>query len=127
MIYAPNGQVIEERQSLPPEFNVHLKDGRILRYHGNYPLVADSRIYDCGDGLTVIASLDDTPNHGKLLHVSMSYANKNPSWEDIRCVRDAFFSETIDTMMVLPKSADYVNLHPYTFHIWQTPTEWGLM
>lgn len=125
MIYAPNGQVIEPRATQPSR-NVHLKDGRILRFRGAYPIVPNSGVWDCGDGLRVIASSDETPNHGTLLHVSVSYAHKDPSWEDIKQVRNAFFGEDIDCMMVLPKAADYVNLHPHAFHIWQTPTQWGL-
>jgi len=29
-------------------------------------------------------------------------------------------------MMMLPREADYVNLHPHTFHLVQTPERWGL-
>jgi len=75
--------------------------------------------------LRVIATLDDTP-HGQLLHVSLSLRGRNPDWETIRAVRDAFYPDTIDVMMVLPRAEDYVNLHAHTFHLWQTPTTWGL-
>lgn len=107
--------------------NVQLKDSRILRYLGSYAPVPNSGMWQCNDGLRVLGSMDETPNHGNLLHVSLSYEHRDPSWHDIKQVRYAFFGEDIDCMMVLPKLSHYVNLHPHTFHIWQTPTEWGLM
>lgn len=123
-LYAPSGQKIETRATLP-ESNVHLKDGRILRYQGNFPPIPKSGVWQC-DKLRVIASLDET-QHGELLHVSLSFPDRDPSWSDILNVRYAFFSDDIDTMMVLPKLADYVNVHQHAFHIWQTPTEWGVL
>lgn len=75
--------------------------------------------------LHVLASLDATP-HGDLLHVSLSYPDHDPPWRVIRAVRDAFYPASVDCMMVLPRAADYVDLHPFCFHIWQTPVGWGL-
>lgn len=81
-------------------------------------------------GLAVLASMDDTP-HGDLLHVSLSYADHDPPWSVIRAVRDAFFPADVDAMMVLPRAEDYVSgAFPgddsHVFHLWQTPTVWGL-
>lgn len=124
-LYTPSGQAIEPRAERPTR-NVHLQDGRILRYRGGYAAIPNSGVWDGGDGMRVIASSDEN-QHGTLLHVSLSYPDRNPSWEDIKQVRGAFYAEDIDCMMVLPKTADYVNLHPHTFHIWQTPVEWGVL
>jgi hypothetical protein len=124
MLYSCDGKVIETRAELPAKGrNVHLKDGRILRYMGDYHQV-NAQVYDCSDGLRVLCSLDET-QFGFLLHVSASYPDKDPSWQDIIEIRYAFFSGKIDCMMVLPKREDYVNLHQHCFHIWQTPTQWG--
>ena len=76
-------------------------------------------------GLSVLASRDDTP-HGPLLHVSVAYADHDPPWATIKAVREALFPLDVDCMMILPRSRDYVNLHEHTFHIFQTPTGWGL-
>lgn len=98
-------------------------DRRVLAYQGAHSVIGDW--WATHDGLRVIASLDDTP-HGLLLHVSMSYAHKNPKWSEIRAIKDAFFGDAVDAMMVLPRAVDYVNVHEHTFHLWQTPTAWGL-
>lgn len=75
------------------------------------------------DGMGVLASHDPTPN-GTLLHISISYADRDPSWDDLKAVRAAFFPTDADVMMVLPAAADYVNLHQHCFHLWQTPSAW---
>jgi hypothetical protein len=125
MIYSADGDVIEPRATLPTR-NVHLKDGRILRHLGAYPVISGSGVWQCSDGLRVIGSVDEN-QHGHLLHISVSYQDKDPSWEDIKQVRYAFYGDEIDCMMVLPKLADYVNLHPHAFHLWQTPTQWNVL
>ncbi len=78
-----------------------------------------------GSSVKVIASIDPT-HHGDLLHVSIAHRVRNPTWEEIRQVRDLFFPDTIDVMMMLPKAVDYVNIHEHCFHLWQTPVEWAI-
>lgn len=118
------------RVSAIPAGDVRLSDGRrLVRQAGRQwqlpPDVIDAATWEGPKRLLVLASLDDTP-HGRLLHVSMSYPSKDPEWQTIRAVRDAFYPDTIDVMMVLPRAEDYVNYHRHTFHLWQTPTTWGM-
>ncbi len=116
------------QQARPPAGDVRLADGRQLRrlaeYQGRVAPQAGAA-WRSPDGLLVLASLDDTP-HGLLLHVSLSYKSRDPSWADIRAVREAFYPATVDVMMVLPQAQDYINVHPHCFHLWETPTVWGL-
>lgn len=79
-----------------------------------------------GPDMAVIASYDATP-HGRLLHVSISRQDRYPTWGEIKAVREAFFEADEDVMMLLPKRAHYVNVHPNCFHLWQTPTAWNVM
>lgn len=85
----------------------------------------EARGYRTDDGLTVIVSRDQTP-HGSLLHVSISRRDRYPTWGEIKAIREAFYDADVDVMMVMPKKADYVNLHKNCFHLWQTPASWGL-
>lgn len=78
-------------------------------------------------GFTVTATLDETPHFGTLLHVAMSYPDKDPSWREIKLVRAAFFPKNIDVIMVLPKEGDYVNVHSHCFHLFQAPASWDLI
>lgn len=126
MIWTPTGHRIESRAQLPTG-DLRLTDGRTLKFLGRAPLAPPgSFAWGTSNGLRVLASMDDSHEHGVLLHVSMSYRSRDPSWNDIKAVRAAFFPETIDVMMVLPKAADYVNVHEHTFHLWQTPTAWDI-
>lgn len=76
--------------------------------------------------LKVLAAYEDTIR-GKLVHVSLSYDNKLPTWHDVKDVRAAFFPDTMDVMMVLPRKGFYVNVHKFTMHLWQSPGEWSMM
>lgn len=126
-LWLPPGAPVRKRAELPAR-DIALADGRRLLRQAlprPIPATAAAGAWTCADGLKVIASMDETP-HGTLLHVSISYADRDPSWTDIRQVRDAFFPQSVDTMMVLPRAEDYVNCHEHCFHLWQTPVVWGL-
>lgn len=131
-LWTPGGVVhtAPPRAALPTE-DIRLADGRRLRYHGVQSLTEPGAIpVQAGtwmgpDNLRVLASLDDTGRWGALLHVSLSYPHRDPPWATIKAVRAAFFGD-VDVMMVLPRAADYVNVHAHAFHLWQTPEAWGI-
>lgn len=52
------------------------------------------------------------------LHVSCSYRNKLPSWNDLKRVKNLFIGEDRIAYQVLPKQSEYVNLMPYCLHLW---------
>ena len=79
-----------------------------------------------GHGYGVIVTLDDTDRHGVLLHASISLEDRYPTWEEIKQLKRQVFGPDMDVMQVIPKDADYVNIHPNTFHLWQTPEAWGV-
>lgn len=127
-----------------PNADVPLGDGRTLRREiGSFPMreilkqivnkqtldnIKDERTYyHRPSRLVVRATLDHAPRFGTLLHISMSYPDHNPTWDEIKAVRYAFYPKTIDVMMMLPKDGDYVNVHPYCFHLWQCPSDWDLL
>jgi hypothetical protein len=78
-----------------------------------------------GHGFRVMCSLDKT-HHGQLRHVSVSRADRHPTWEEITRIRTVLFAPETDVMMVMPREADYVNVHEHCFHLWQTPTDWAV-
>lgn len=77
-------------------------------------------------GLRIIAA--DEPyldgRFGNLRHVSFSRPSILPSWRDVRLVKDTFYGDDAEAMLILPKAADYINIHPYTHHLWQIPEPW---
>ena len=58
--------------------------------------------------------------------MALSYADRYPTWDDIKAVRYAFYPSGVDVMMMLPQDGDYVNVHEFCMQMWQTPVEWGM-
>lgn len=108
-----------------PEDGTPLTTGEVLRAAAPVVSFDNYHMYTTESGLAVIASMDRSI-HGALLHVSLSRADRLPSWEEVKAIRAAFYPADIDVMMVLPAERDYVNVHDYCFHLWQTPKVWGL-
>ena len=100
-------------------------------------LIKTKTVPDCSDSrnivayvklcssLQVLVSEDNTPKWGWLKHVSISRPTRYPDWDEILEVKEQLFGD-VDVMMVMPKKEDYVNVHPYCFHLWQTPEEWAM-
>ena len=118
-IKAEHEQAIRAALATLPR-RVRLDDGRKL--HMAYE-VAGGLAYRCTDGMAVLASYDPTP-HGMLLHVSVSYADREPRWSDLRAVRGAFFPADRDVIQVLPCAGEYVNVHQYCLHLFAAPETW---
>lgn len=85
--------------------------------------ILDSLVFN-GVNCVMIVSVDVGP-HGPLLHASISHSDHDPSWETIKALKQAVFGD-IDVMMVLPRQADWVNVHEHAFHLWQIPEKWGI-
>lgn len=54
-------------------------------------------------------------------HLSISRTNRDPSWDEIATARYRLLPLVPNMVMPLPALADYVNLHPHTFHLIETP------
>jgi hypothetical protein len=114
---------------IPEERDLKLADGRILAFQYRRQYEAAKNVWQfqfwwqTGDGMGVCASEDESP-HGNLLHVSLSYPDHLPTWEEIKAVKGLFFGDGVDAMMMLPRKELYVSHHPYAMHIWQCPVGW---
>jgi hypothetical protein len=82
------------------------------------------RVYQGPKQMLLLVTIDMHPRFGDMLHASMSYPNRDPSWTEIKAMRKAVFSDMDDVMMVLPVEADWVNIHAHTFHLTTTPERW---
>lgn len=134
------GEETKQRRVLKlPRGDLRLPDGRTLRKIIGYDLskvpmpanTANNFLASGGwrnepTGLIVSAGIEDTERWGPLLHISMSYPDHDPKWEEIKALRDAFFPKDVDVAMILPTEQFYVNVHRHCFHLWQTPTTWGI-
>jgi hypothetical protein len=129
----------QRRRMKLPKRDLKMPDGRVLRKVIGYDLskmatnkaTRDAFLESAGwqhlpSGLVVSAGVEDTERFGPLLHISMSYHDHDPTWEEIKALRYIFFPKDMDVMMVLPKDTFYVNIHPHCFHLWQSMTSWDV-
>lgn len=52
-------------------------------------------------------------------HVSVSFRNRCPTWDEMCIVKDLFFYPEECCIQYHPATADYVNKMPYCLHIWR--------
>lgn len=52
-------------------------------------------------------------------HVSVSWPNRCPTWEEMAAVKRLFFYNNETCVQYHPADSDYVNEHPYCLHIWR--------
>lgn len=79
----------------------------------------DVRSFSSAFGLRVFLGVEDRGRGtGWWLHVSVSRATKLPTWADLREVKDLFIGRDRCALHLLPPEEHYVNLHPYTLHLW---------
>ena len=80
---------------------------------------ANARIYkrDAPAPLLVIAEVAEYA--GRLwLHVSASSAERIPTWEELKGVKDLFVGRERLALQVLPPASEYVNINPRVLHLW---------
>lgn len=64
-------------------------------------------------------------------HVSVSYSNRTPTWDEMCEIKDMFFNPDEAAVEYHPAEEQYVNNHPHCLHIWKpqgctlpTPPTW---
>lgn len=109
---------------------VRLATGQLLKpfqeVHNPEPTKMDGWAYDAPGHLRVMATIDRTHAHGELLHVTISLPDRLPTWPMVRAIRGAFFGTDVACIMLVPTEAEMAGQHPYTFHLWQTPSDWAV-
>ena len=56
-------------------------------------------------------------------HVSVSFRDRTPTWDEMNEVKRMFFREDEVCYQLHPAEAEYVNSHPHCLHIWRPQTE----
>lgn len=65
-------------------------------------------IFSCGEGWD---------------HVSASYSNRTPTWDEMCYIKDIFFREDECVIQYHPPKSEYVNNHPHCLHLWRPQNE----
>lgn len=50
-------------------------------------------------------------------HLSISHPTRYPTWDEIKTARYELLPDEVTMGMLLPPSAEYVNVHPNCFHL----------
>lgn len=58
-------------------------------------------------------------NGGGWDHVSVSWPNRCPTWEEMCMVKRTFFYPEEVCVEYHPPQSEYVNVHPYCLHLWR--------
>lgn len=56
-------------------------------------------------------------------HVSVSFSNRCPTWEEMCEIKSMFFHPEEVCVQFHPAESEYVNNHPYCLHIWRSQNE----
>jgi hypothetical protein len=58
-------------------------------------------------------------------HVSVSLPGQNrcPRWDEMCFIKELFFADDEWVTQYHPAKKDYVNIHPYTLHLWRPQNE----
>jgi hypothetical protein len=92
-------------------------------------LPGDHRAYRSASGCSVIVAHEPAraapaeiwlpPAEQLLWHLSISHRHRYPSWDEIADARYALVPDRVTMAMLLPPRDEYVNAHPFCFHLWQ--------
>ena len=54
-------------------------------------------------------------------HVSISLADRTPTWEEMKRVKDLFWRPDETVLQFHPARAEYVNAMAFCLHLWKPP------
>lgn len=78
----------------------------------------DGRAFlSAGRHMSVIESVAREDDGRVWHHVSMARRDRDPHWEELRAVKEAFIGDR-EAYLVLPPRARYVNQHAHCLHLW---------
>lgn len=127
-------QKLRQYRRLPlpdtPTLTLTLDDGRtlVLDRRAEMPLKTPGNSPSCsymGHGFLVVISRSIHPQHGQLLHASISHVSGQlPQWYLLKALKRAIFPDNVAAMIPIPEDQSYVNIAE-ALHIIQTPGPWG--
>lgn len=105
----------------------------LRRRHPTLPQTSrgDTHGYFVLGKLRIISSGIGMP--GEWEHVSVSCADRCPTWDEMAMVKGLFWDEEETVVQFHPPRSQYVNAHPYCLHLWrhvghdpELPPRWTL-
>lgn len=69
-------------------------------------------------GLRVMLGGQTEEDGKKWLHLSVSRANRVPSYDDLTKVKRMFFGEEAKAIFIFAPESEHINIHPFVLHLW---------
>jgi|SRR5215831_13846083 len=69
-------------------------------------------------GMTIIASGDVEGDGRRWLHISMSYPDRVPAYDEMIFAMRAILGDDREAYQVFPPRARWISIDPYTLHLW---------
>jgi hypothetical protein len=73
----------------------------------------------CGRDLHVIAADAGLKITDGWEHVSVSLKTRTPNWQEMTFIKRLFWEPDDTVVQFHPPDSDYVNMHPFTLHMWR--------
>ncbi len=70
--------------------------------------------FDLGRGMAVIAT-----DSGGWEHVSVSFPNRTPSWDEMAQVKKIFWDDEDCVVQFHPRKSQFRQIHPHCLHLWR--------
>ena len=108
-----------------------VEDGRMLfGYYGSPPNSGPYGAFkfktESGEMVIIACGAEEKAAHG-WEHVSVSFTDRCPTWEEMCKVKDMFWEPEECVIQLHPPQSLYINAHPYALHLWRnTKTEFHL-
>ena len=77
-------------------------------------------------GLIVIQSWAKEMDGKVWMHTSYSRVSRLPTYQETGFIKDNFIGPDVKAIMIFPKKAEHVNIHPYCLHLWSCENDDGL-
>lgn len=72
---------------------------------------------DTKTGMTIIESTE-RPDGREWYHVSFSFPDHLPTYDDLQRVRKCFIGEAYTALQIFPPKSEYVNFHQFCLHLY---------
>ncbi|MCM1532750.1 MAG: hypothetical protein NC114_10840 [Ruminococcus flavefaciens] len=72
------------------------------------------------NNMVILFSTDQDENGQLYHHVSCSFRNRIPNWNELHGVKNLFIGKDRTAFIFFPPESEYLNLHPNCLHLWSS-------
>lgn len=99
-------------RSVPGQWTVERLPNEVEQGNETYRYLAPT-------GLCVLETIRPYEDGKTWHHVSASFPDRLPTWEDLGMVKRIFMGNNVTALQIFPPASRYVSLHPYVLHLWR--------